>query len=231
MSYNEISFGSLNDRQVFNSADYKSWEDGIDVKEVTKNIIGSLAREIALIFGYDRITVQSQWFALAWDDGLVIQPVNAAMYYEKGKLIFNTRFVAYVGNKCGIDAIVGILAHEVGHRLVYLNFLSNGDQLSAHENELCSDYIAGLVMRLAGRNLSHMERCYSTICSQGSSSHPDGRTRNAALQKGYNWVDRDPRGVFMRVPEFVGSVQPKDTLKPNVIREMLINDIVLPMRK
>ena len=231
MSYGTISFTGLNDGRVFNRPDYIQWKDGIHVKEVTKNLIGTLAQQIALIFGYDTITVKSQWFAVAWDDGLTVTPVNAAMYYVQGRLVFNTRFIAHAGNTCGIDAVTGILAHEVGHRLVYLTILSKGEQLSAHENELCADFIAGLVLRLSRRNVEHMKRCYATICRQGSSSHPDGQVRIGSLQHGYTWVDRDPRGVFMRVSEFVGSVQPQDIFKPEVVREMLMNEVVLPMRQ
>lgn len=231
MAY-QISFGRISDQRIFESEEYKKWNDGVQIKEVTTSIIGKLSDEIAEMFGFDKITVAKKWLYIDWEEGLAPKLfINAAMYYRQGHLVFNSYFLALLANSCGVDVIVGILAHEIGHRLVYLTLLEKGLKIAAWENELCADFTAGLILRLSGRDKSALVKFFQEYATEGSDSHPDGKNRIAALQKGYTWVERDRRGAFLRIPSFAKSIDTRGLFTNPTLAEMFTNEILNPFRQ
>ncbi|HPF88744.1 MAG TPA: hypothetical protein PK537_11915 [Candidatus Limiplasma sp.] len=231
MSY-QVSFGRISDQKVFESKEYQRWNDGVSIQEVTEDLIGKLSSEISAMFGYDSVTVSKKWLQIGWDNGPVIKPfLNAGMYSKSGHLIFNTFFLAFLAQQYGKDVIVGVLAHEVGHRMVYLTLQSRGHTVDAWPNELCADFIAGLILRLSQRDQNTMIRFFRYYASRGSASHPDGANRIAALEKGYTWVDRDSRGVFLSVPRFAKTIDTRGIFTADALGKILLDEIITPFQQ
>lgn len=223
----QVSFGRISDQRVFESNDYQKWNDGVSIEEVTTSLIGVLTDEIGMMFGYDRYTVAKKWLYLEWENGPVVKSFfNAAMYYRSGHLVFNTRFFVYLANTCGVDVIVGILAHEIGHRLVYLSLQRSGRQIDDMANELCADFIAGLILRLSGRDLKPMQRLFTGLAADGGPHHPNGRDRIRAMEKGYTWIDRDRRGVFLRVTAFAKQIDTRQIFTMETLSGMFESEIL-----
>ena len=104
----QISFGSLASGEFKKNKNYLRWKDGIDVGEVNKGWIKELANEIAAIYGNDNIKVSKR-------NGMD----NAGINTYLGQLVYDPNFLRKAGNDYGMDSILGTLAHEVGHRVVF----------------------------------------------------------------------------------------------------------------
>lgn len=222
-----INFKGLNDLKVLNSDAFHALDDGADIREVTQKLIHELSNEAAKVFGYDRITVQGKWLQIEWD---LTRPVsvfyNAGMYSSTGKLVYNPLFLADVVNKYGKETLVGILGHEVGHRMVYLLLTQRGIRVSNWQNEFCADYIAGLLLRLGQCAPQGMNRFYQEACANGGASHPAGAKRAVFFMKGYQMIDHEKTTVFLRIPEFSKTVNTRKILTSDFMRDKLVSDVI-----
>lgn len=222
-----ISFTGLNDLKVLNSDAFHALDDGADIREVTRKLIYDISNEAAQIFGYDRITVAQKWLRIQWD---LTRPVtffyNAGIYSATGELIYNPLFLADVINRYGKEVLVGILAHEVGHRMVYLLLTQHGHRVSSWENEHCADYIAGLLMRLGQCSSQAMRRFYLEACAQESRTHPSGRSRADIFLKGYRMIDQHTETAVLRNTFFMSRVNPRLIFTSEFVRECLLTDVL-----
>jgi formylglycine-generating enzyme required for sulfatase activity len=81
-------------------------------------------------------------------------------------------------------AVVGVLAHEVGH---HLNGHLTNPGLSNHEKELEADFQAGFILYMLGAtNFQSAAACLSTLPEQASLTHPARQDRIREFSKG--WV-------------------------------------------
>ncbi len=222
-----VSFTGLNDLKVLNSDAFHALDDGADVREVTRKLIYDLSNEAARVFGYDRVAVSQKWLSIQWD---ITRPVtlfyNAGIYSASGKLVYNPLFLADVINQYGKDALVGILAHEVGHRMVYLLLTQKGIHVTSWENEFCADYIAGLLMRLGQCSSEGMCRFYREMCAKESKTHPPGQKRANVFLDGYRMIDRNTETAVLRNSFFVSRVDPKLIFTSEFTRRKLLSDVL-----
>lgn len=222
-----ISFKGLNDLRTLNSDAYHALDDGADIREITRQLVEEISNEAARIFGYDRITVRDKWFQIEWDLSRSVSVFyNAGIYSAVGKLVYSPVFLADVVNRFGKEALVGVLGHEVGHRMVYLLLIQKGDRIGNWQNELCADYIAGLLLRLGQCSSQGMLRFYREACAEGGRNHPPGAVRTVYFMKGYRMIDQERATVFLRTPEFSRSINTKWVLTSDFMRERLLNDVI-----
>lgn len=227
-----ISFKSLNDLRVLKSDAYQSLEDGADICEITQKLIGEISNEAARVFGLDPITVEKHWLDIEWVPWPKVSLFNnVGIFSSSGKLQFSPMFLTTMINMYGSSVLVGILAHEVGHRMVYLWLTSQSVRLNAWENEYCADYIAGLLIRLAQCDPNGMKAFYQEICKGGSSTHPPGKYRVLAFQCGYEMIDHHSRTVFLRNPLFATNINTRQIFTNDFMRKCLLQEVILPLRK
>ena len=222
-----ISFKGLNDLKVLDSDAFHALDDGADIREITQKLINDLSNEAAAVFGYGKITVRQKWLQIEWD---LTRPIsifyNAGMYSSTGRLVYNPVLLAQVVNRFGKDTLLGILGHEVGHRMVHLLFIQRGIRINNWQNEYCADYIAGLLLRLGQCSPQGMNRFYREVCADGGRDHPPGASRAAVFMQGYQMIDHDRKTVFLRTPEFSRVIDTRQILTDDFMRDKLLNDVI-----
>ena len=215
----QISFGSLASGEFKKNANYLRWKDGIGVGEVNKGWIEELTNEIAAIFGNDHIKASKQYFMN-----------NAGINTYLGRLVYDPSYLRKAGNEYGMDSILGTLAHEVGHRVVYNIGLES--EITPYENEACADYIAGLTARLCKLNSTHRLAWYngrSEVSLDGI--HPGKSVRLEAFTRGLTRIDTGKEATKLKVFEafspydLEGVYQDADLLK-----SILYQDVITPLR-
>lgn len=210
---------SLANGEFKNNENYLKWKDGIDVGEVNKGWIEELTNEIAAIYGTDNIKVSKQY-------GLD----NAGINTYLGRLIYDPNYLREAGNNYGMDSILGILSHEVGHRVVHNIGLEN--EITSYENEACADYIAGLTARLCKLDSTHRLAWYngrSEVSLDGI--HPGKAVRTEAFIRGLTRIDSGKEATMLKTFEafspydLEGVYQDADMLK-----SILYQDVIAPLR-
>lgn len=120
-SYGQLSFGSLANKQFKNYEKYNKWQDGVNLGELGEQFLEKLSNEIANIYGIKDVDVSKKYVNIVKKtDGLDIKRFyNAAMIYGNNiqEIIYGPKFLKDCANDYGIDTILGILSHEVGHKV------------------------------------------------------------------------------------------------------------------
>lgn len=215
----QISFGSLASGEFKKDKNYLRWKDGIDVGEVNKGWIEELANEIAAIYGNDNIKVSKQY-------GLN----NAGINVYLGRLIYDPKFLRKAGNEYGMDSILGALAHEVGHRVVYNIGLE--DEITPYENEACADYIAGLTARLCKLDSTHQLDWYSGRSEVSLDGiHPGKSVRMEAFTRGLARIDNGEEAIRLKAFETFSPYDLEGVYQDiNTLKNILYQDVILPLR-
>lgn len=215
----QISFGSLANGAFKHNENYLRWKDGIDISEVNKGWIKELSNEIAAIYGEDKIKV-SKWYGLD----------NAGMYSHIGKLVYDPQYLAEAGNKYGMDTMLGTLAHEVGHRVVYN--LGLQDEITPYENEACADYIAGLTARLCKLDSTHRLAWYNAGSEMsGDDIHPGKSVRIEVFTRGLDRIDRGPEAASLKLFEEFSPYDLEGVYQDaNMLKSILYQDVINPLR-
>lgn len=118
----------------------------------------------------------------------------------------------YQALQYGYPVVFGIVAHEVGHLLnryvtVQLDtkfigqtqFLVETQKLNDRWDELCADYLAGVIMAKAVPRLSHEPMKNFLSGTQADEAHPDGFWRVFAVEMGYQWGCANPQETTSRI--------------------------------
>ncbi len=224
----QISFGSLANGAFKSNKNYLKWKDGIDVGELRQGWIEELTNEISEIFGYDNIKASKKYFD--FNKYGLYRFNNAGIVYNIGELVYDPKYLRENGNKYGMDSIIGTLAHEVGHRVVYNIGLS--DKIDPYENEACADYIAGLTTRLCKLNGAQKLAWYNDRSVISTDKvHPGKSVRMEAFIRGFARIDTGPEAVKLRIFE---DFSPYDLEKvyqnSELLRNMLYEDVINPLR-
>ncbi len=216
----EVSFTSLANGRLKNNENYLKWKDGIDVGEVDEDWIEELANEISAIYGNDNITATTE-------SGLN----NVMIHTYIGKMIYDPNFFQEVGNQYGMDNILGIIAHEVGHRVVHN--IGLGDKITCYENEACADYIAGLTARLCQLNSKHTIGWYDTLPIISDDWHHPGKfVRMEVFTRGLNRIDRGKEATRLKAfEEFSPYDLEKVYQNADLLKRILYQDVIEPLRK
>ena len=223
-----ISFGSLANGAFKGDKNYLKWKDGIAVGEVKEEWIEELANEISAIYGYDHLTASTKY--IDFSGGALSRFNNAGMRYYIGELVYDPKYLRDNGNDYGVDNILGTIAHEVGHRVVYNIGLA--EEITPYENEACADYIAGLTTRLCKFNGSHKLSWYNANPSFSADGvHPGKSVRIESFIRGYDRIDRGEEATILKTFESFSPYDLEGVYKDaELMRKVLYEDVINPLR-
>ena len=237
----QISFGSLADGAFKTDVNYLRWKDGIDVGEVKPEWIEELANEIAAIYGNDHLTADTKY--IDFSDGIPYRFDNAAIDAVTGEIVYDPKYLRDNGNVYGMDNIIGTIAHEVGHRVVYNTGLL--DEIIAHygegeeaikcalyEGEACADYIAGLTTRLCKLNGTHKLSWYNATPDVSMDGvHPGKSVRMETFIRGFDRIERGEEATILKTFEAFSPYDLEGVYKDaDLMRKVLYEDVINPLR-
>lgn len=208
-----ISFGKLSDPGVLQRSPLAT--DELHRKYFTSRNFQYIADHIAEMFGLAHGSIQATvvWNDLqfGWldknqnsqmDAGEIVMQfsMNAAINTYSRASFYGAHFMHHTATQYGYPVIFGIVAHEIGHLINRYTMatletqivggqsvLMQTSQLQAHWDELCADYLAGIVLSKASPRLSQNPMIESLRYSQSDADHPDGFWRVYAIEMGHQW--------------------------------------------
>lgn len=224
----QISFGSLANGAFKGDKNYLKWKDGIDVGEVKKEWIEKLTNEISAIYGNDHLTASTKYFD--FNAGIPHRFDNAGMRYYIGELVYDPKYLRDNGNAYGMDNILGTIAHEVGHRVVYNIGLAK--EITPYENEACADFIAGLTTRLCKLNGTHKLSWYNAGSSFSADGvHPGKFVRMESFIRGFDRIDRGEEATMLKTFEDFSPYDLEGVYRnADLMRKVLYEDVINPLR-
>lgn len=224
----QISFGSLANGAFKGDENYLKWKDGIDIGEVKKEWIEELTNEISAIYGDDYLTANTKY--IDFSGGMLHRFDNAGMRYYIGELVYDPKYLRDNGNTYGMDNILGTIAHEVGHRVVYNIGLA--EEITPYENEACADYIAGLTTRLCKLNGTHKLSWYNSGADVSIDGvHPGKSVRMEAFIRGFDRIDRGEEATMLKIFEEFSPYDLEGVYKDaDLMRKVLYEDVINPLR-
>ena len=209
----KISFGKLSDPGVVKNSPLAT--DEIRSRYFTTKNFQYIVDHIAEMFGLKHNSVQatviSKDVQYGWIDQnrnsridpeeIVIQfTMNAAINTYSRTSYYGKHFMYYNALQYGYPVIFGIVAHEIGHLINRYamttletqiiggeSVLVQTSELDPRWDELCADYLAGIVLAKAMPRLSQEPLIQCLRNSQADSEHPDGFWRVYAIEMGYQW--------------------------------------------
>ncbi len=206
----KFNFGRLSDNGVFSKSPF-SKENQMPWYYNSKNF-QYLIDNIADMFGYSHGTIKASIDrASIWNDingdGKVDRDEIQIVFAENGMIcvyervsVYSKNFMYEIASKFGNECVVGVVAHEVGHLVAQysLNQLEttivNGKPALAISvgihplwEELCADYLAGIVMAISNPPLRKSSFVDCMRHTRGGTTHPDGFWRVYAIEMGYQW--------------------------------------------
>lgn len=232
-----ISFGKLSDPGVLQQTPLAS--DQAELQHFsTRNfqyIVDNIVDMFGLAQGTVRASVIEQDHRLGWldrnengvieDDELLLQfTMNAAINTYRRDSYYGKHFMYHEALLYGYPVVFGIVAHEIGHlmnRYVMhkldtkfigkTQFLVETQKLNDHWDELCADYLAGIVLAKCVPRLSHEPMKRSLSGTQADAAHPDGFWRVFAVEMGYQWGCANAPGITSQI------ITNKDSLRQLLI--------------
>ena len=236
---------------------YLSWKDGINQSELKAEWIEELTNEISAIYGIDDMKA----FRVNWkmdDENGFVRNNNVLITTGDKELEYDSKFLKEVGNEHGIDAVIEILSHEVGHQVfndtglkaeifdlfenpMYKEKLAEifkdvpipepPRNHSSYINEACADYISGLTARLCKINPEHMLSWYSEIKPISKSGiHPGSPVRMEMFQRGYSRIDRGAEAKILKAFENFSIYDLNGTYKNfDTLKNILNEDVIKPL--
>ena len=216
-----VSFGKLSDSDVLQKSPLNQQQ--LKEEYFSSENFQYIVDNVADMFGYAHGTViasveindtQATWNDknrndIPEPDELAMQfTMNASMQAYQRVSKYGKNFMFYVALKYGYPIIFGIVAHEIGH-LITSNALDtlethivNGRpalvrtrSVYSYWDELCADYLAGIVLAQANPPLDHTPYKTFLHSTKASSTHPDGLWRVNAVEKGYLFGKKHPHHV------------------------------------
>lgn len=115
---------------------------------------------------------------------------NALAYIEEDEnknltpyILYDPEWLAGMSKKSKTDwASIGVLAHEVGHFLLYHSLNKRG---SNHRWELSADRFAGTTLARMGSTLEEAQSMFQNVPEQASATHPGRAERMEAIKIGW----------------------------------------------
>lgn len=208
-----ISFGKLSDPGVLKKTPLAS--DHPALRHFTTKNFQYIVDNIVDMFGLAQGTVRTEVIkkdhVLGWldsnengrmeKDELVLQfTMNAAINTYQRESYYGKYFMYTTAVEYGYPVIFGIAAHEVGHlmnryamaqtetRIIRgAPFLVETQKLDDRWDELCADYLSGIVLAKAVPRLDQEPLKRFLAGTQADAMHPDGFWRVFAVEMGYQW--------------------------------------------
>lgn len=209
-----ISFGRLYDPGVLPKSPFSG--EQIKYKYFTNKNFQYITDNIVDIFGFPKGTVQvsviDKDLGIGWhdknQDGKIDLGEICLRYTMNGAICVYTResfygkhFMYDKAKEFGNPFVFGVIAHEVGHlvnnhtmtklekKQVGKNvcFLTETQVMDARWDELCADYLAGIVLAKAVPRISPEPFKRFIKGTVADKEHPDGIWREIAIEMGYQW--------------------------------------------
>ena len=232
-----ISFGRLSDDGVLQKSPLSG--DRPELHHFTTGNFQYIADNIVDMFGLAQGTIRAsvieQDHRLGWmdkngnglveEDELLLQfTMNAAIHTYRRDSYYGKHFMYQQAQIYGSPVVFGIVAHEVGHlinrHVLYqidtkfiekTEFLVETQKINDRWDELCADYLAGIVLAKASPRLSQEPMKNSLMGTQADAAHPDGFWRVLAVEMGYQWGCANPAATTSRI------ISNKETLRQLLI--------------
>jgi hypothetical protein len=189
-------FHSLDDMSSFNHAIndsiHKMLSPQFDFSSLDDSIMQEAVNGIASVFGNVHPEVQE----IPYFNNMAMQSIHIPDVISHDSLLYNDNFMWHISNAYGNEAVIGIMAHEVGHALTNHFEENNGWQLDNWQKELCADYISGIYTRMAGIDPDPMINSFRDECWPEDVTHPGGLIREKVFEEGYNLASHDPFLTF-----------------------------------
>ena len=208
-----ISFGKLSNPGVLQRTPLSQAAPGLQhfKTENFQYIVDHIVDIFGLDHGCVHVDVESQDYQAGWvdynhnnrvDDGeLVMQfTMNACIYPYTRESVYGKNFMYQAAREYGSPVIFGIAAHEIGHLINLYTLcpmesrilrgqavLVQTARLTPQWDELCADYLAGIVLAKSMPRLSQEPLKAFLRYTEADSDHPDGFWRTFAVEMGYQW--------------------------------------------
>jgi len=220
-----ISFGKLSDDGVLNQSPLANPRQ--DLSLFTTSNFQHMVNNIADMFGYGhgaiQVNVDTNDLQAFWkdkngnnrveEDEITLRlTMNASINTYRRVSTYGQHFMYQAAVQYGYPVTFGIAAHEVGHLVTHhaLNELEtrivDGKPalivtkfVQDYWDELCADYLAGIVLGKARPILSQEPLKRYLSGTVGGKEHPDGFWRTFAVEMGYQWGRNNPAAVTDRV--------------------------------
>ena len=218
---NHFSFGRLSDPGVMQQSPL--YNSNPVLEHFSTANFQYIVDHIVEMFGYARGTVRvavdgndmmANWLDLNHnqqmeDDEITFEfTMNASMNTYLRESAYGRHFMYTHAAVYGYPIIFGIAAHEMGHLVsshalnVLQTELYHGQPalfvkqtLHPYWDELCADYLAGVIMANAAPPLDHEPFKRFLGDTVGGKTHPDGYLRVLAAEMGYLWGRNNPPAV------------------------------------
>ncbi len=208
-----ISFGKLSDPRVVRSSPL-SREDPVFEYFTSANfqyVVDNVADMFGISHGTIKTAVVENDHILGWldrnnnrlieDDEISMNFImNAGINTYTRNSKYGKYFMYQQAKEYGYPIIFGIVAHEVGHLVncYTMNSVDNRivegvpclvevQKLNDRWDELCADYLSGVVLAQASPRLSHEPIKNFLSGTVADEAHPDGFWRVYAVEMGYQW--------------------------------------------
>lgn len=220
-----VAFTRLSDPGVLGKSPLAN--DDVRYKHFTSSNFQYIVNHIAEMFGLKHNSVEAtvvnkpvdmEWVdqnrneTMEPDEIVIHFAMNAAINTYTRTSYYEKHFMYYTADRYGYPAIFGIAAHEVGHLIcryamsaLETKFIG-GDavlvQTSALDprwDELCSDYLSGIVLAKAVPRLSQNPLIECLRNSRADDDHPDGFWRVYAIEMGYQWGCNNSPALTSRI--------------------------------
>ena len=223
--YTRISFGRLSDPGVLQKSPLASEQP--ELQHFTNRNFQYIADNIMDMFGLAqgtvRVSVIEKDHRLGWldrnDNGVMEEEelllqftMNAAINTYRRDSYYGKHFMYQQARIYGYPVIFGIVAHEVGHLMnryvLYqmdtkfigkTQFLVETQKVNDRWDELCADYLSGIVLAKISPRLSHEPIKNFLSGTQADAAHPDGFWRVFAVEMGYQWGCANAPGATSRI--------------------------------
>lgn len=215
---NSFSFGRLSDPDVLRRSPL--YGGNIALEHFSDRNLQHIVNNIADMFGYTHnaihVQVDGNDAVPVWSDSNQNQQIddgelslhftmNASMNSYQRVSVYGKNFMYYNACKYGYPLIFGIAAHEVGHLVghramdVLETKIVNGlpalvitQRMHPYWDELCADYLSGIVLAKANPPLDGTPQKEYLSTAKAGPMHPDGYLRSLAFQVGYQWGRNNP---------------------------------------
>ena len=208
-----VSFGRLSDPGVLQHSPLASARPELQYfnSQNFQYIVDNIADMFGLAKGTIQVGVIEKDYMRSWldfnqndeveeDEILFRFVMNAAINTYNRRSFYGKHYMYNAAMQHGYPVIFGIAAHEVGHlinRYVMYKldtkfigtsqYLVETEKLNDRWDELCADYLAGVVLAKAMPRLNHEPLKDFLSGTKGDEAHSDGFWRVFAVEMGYQW--------------------------------------------
>lgn len=127
-------------------------------------------------------------------------------------ILYDPQWLAQMSEKSQTDwASIGVLAHEVGHFLLYHSLNRRG---SNPRWELSADRFAGTTLARMGSTLEEAQSMFQNVSEKGSSTHPGRAQRMEAIKIGW---------MKFNNPNLKKIILNEDTPEKDITPELIVN--------